>query len=91
MGGSHDNGYHHDLARFIAAGFKNKIILLRTHSYCASKIQELGFDEISFHLLFEERDPTARSRGSFGRNEGGAGLSGNGNGDARIGECLPSL
>lgn len=39
---------------------------MRTHSFCAERILELGLEEVRFEGLFEGRDPTMRSRGSNG-------------------------
>ena len=43
---------------------REKVVLLRTHSFCAERILELGLEEVRFEGLFEGRDPTMRSRNS---------------------------
>lgn len=64
LGGTHDGGYSQTLLRLDPTVLREKVVLLRTHSYCAERILELGLEEVRFEGLFEGRDPTMRSRNS---------------------------
>jgi len=66
LGGTHDGGYSQTLLRIDPTLLKQKVVLLRTHSFCAERILELGLEEVRFEGLFEGRDPTMRSRGGNG-------------------------
>ncbi|GAA5916439.1 uncharacterized protein JCM6883_006109 [Sporobolomyces salmoneus] len=61
LGGTHDGGYSQTLLRLDPSTLREKVLLLRTTSFCAERILELGLEEVRFEGLFEGRDPTARS------------------------------
>ncbi|GAA6008789.1 hypothetical protein JCM11491_003784 [Sporobolomyces phaffii] len=62
LGGTHDGGYSQTLLRLDPTTLRDKVLLLRTTSFCAERILELGLEEIRFEGLFEGRDPPARGR-----------------------------
>ncbi|GAA5980010.1 hypothetical protein JCM5350_005995 [Sporobolomyces pararoseus] len=67
LGGTHDGGYSQTLLRLDPSSLHEKVLLLRTTSFCAERILELGLQEVRFEGLFEGRDPTNRSGGSTTR------------------------
>ncbi|GAA5956683.1 hypothetical protein JCM3765_005702 [Sporobolomyces pararoseus] len=61
LGGTHDGGYSQTLLRLDPKNLHEKVLLLRTTSFCAERILELGLKEVRFEGLFEGKDPTTNT------------------------------